>query len=337
MEINTLGNKHEIEDNENHINPLVSIIVITYNSAKFVLETLESAKAQTYQNIELIVTDDCSTDDTIEICKRWIEENNARFVKTELITIEKNTGIPANCNRGVKVAQGEWIKLIAGDDILDINCIISFMKFCLSEPKAMVVESISQFFLEEYSKENFTRRQNFSDKPFFHLKSIAKQQYEMLLRKNFIHAPSTFLKMQLINDVGGYDESNRYMEDHPLWLKITQQGNKIFFLKQVTVFYRIHNSSVFASFSKKKLFNDFYLKRRSLDLKYIYPNISLFERTLKHIEYYRIKLIDKIGFNRNQFFFKLLNYIAYRLSPYNIYIKLKLKKLEKQINLNDKT
>ena len=60
-------------------NPLVSIIVITYNSSKYVLETLESAKAQTYQNIELIVTDDCSNDNTVEICRKWIEENKERF------------------------------------------------------------------------------------------------------------------------------------------------------------------------------------------------------------------------------------------------------------------
>ena len=104
--------------------PLVSIIVITYNSSKYVLETLESAKAQTYQNIELIVSDDCSIDNTVEICREWIENNKERFVRTELITAEKNTGIPANCNRGVKAAQGEWVKLIAGDDILYNNCII---------------------------------------------------------------------------------------------------------------------------------------------------------------------------------------------------------------------
>ena len=103
--------------------PLVSIIVITYNSSKYVLETLESAKAQTYQNIELIVSDDCSTDNTVEICREWIEKNKKRFLRTELITSEKNTGIPANCNRGVKAAQGEWVKLIAGDDILCNNCI----------------------------------------------------------------------------------------------------------------------------------------------------------------------------------------------------------------------
>ena len=55
--------------------PLVSIIVITYNSAKYVLETLESAKNQTYQNIELIISDDCSIDNTVDICTRWLNEN----------------------------------------------------------------------------------------------------------------------------------------------------------------------------------------------------------------------------------------------------------------------
>jgi alpha-1,3-rhamnosyltransferase len=48
---------------------LVSIVIITYNSAKYVLETLESVKAQTYEKIELVISDDCSTDDTVEVCR----------------------------------------------------------------------------------------------------------------------------------------------------------------------------------------------------------------------------------------------------------------------------
>ena len=71
-------------------NPLVSIIVITYNSAKYVLETLESARYQTYQNIELIVSDDCSVDNTVEICNNWIKKNSNRFARVELITVNKN-------------------------------------------------------------------------------------------------------------------------------------------------------------------------------------------------------------------------------------------------------
>ena len=70
---------------------MVSIIVITYNSAKYVLETLESARAQTYQNIELIISDDGSQDNTVEMCKDWLSENNKCFVSTELLTVEKNT------------------------------------------------------------------------------------------------------------------------------------------------------------------------------------------------------------------------------------------------------
>ena len=59
-------------------NPLVSVVVITYNSCKYVRETLESAKMQTYRNIELIVTDDGSTDATVDICRKWLEANGDR-------------------------------------------------------------------------------------------------------------------------------------------------------------------------------------------------------------------------------------------------------------------
>ena len=86
---------------ENKDTPLVSIIVITYNSSKYVLETLESAYNQTYQNIELIISDDCSTDDTVEVCKKWVDEHKDRFVRSEIITTPVNTGIPVNCNRGL--------------------------------------------------------------------------------------------------------------------------------------------------------------------------------------------------------------------------------------------
>ncbi len=98
--------------------PLVSVVLVTYNSAQYVIETLESIKAQTWQQIELIVSDDCSTDKTAELCSNWIDCNKGRFSKTKMITVLQNSGIPANCNRGLRAAQGEWVKIISGDDIL---------------------------------------------------------------------------------------------------------------------------------------------------------------------------------------------------------------------------
>ncbi len=85
---------------------LVSICVISYNSSEFVLETLESAKRQSYEYIELIISDDGSEDHTVELCDQWLKNNGACFHSTELITVPKNTGIPANCNRAVKSAKG---------------------------------------------------------------------------------------------------------------------------------------------------------------------------------------------------------------------------------------
>ena len=63
---------------------LVSIITPTYNSAKYVLETLESIKSQTYHNIELIISDDASQDNTVDICELWLKENKERFRNSDL-------------------------------------------------------------------------------------------------------------------------------------------------------------------------------------------------------------------------------------------------------------
>ena len=93
--------------------PLVSIKVATYNSRKFVIETLESSKAQTYPNIELIISDDCSSDDTVALCQGWLAKNKGKFVNTQIITVPENTGIPANCNRCINASRQDWIKFIA--------------------------------------------------------------------------------------------------------------------------------------------------------------------------------------------------------------------------------
>ena len=88
-----------IQTNTN--NPFVSIIVVTYNSSKYILDALASIKDQNYQNFELIISDDCSTDNTIQICTNWVKANQA-FVnfKTTIIKSKTNTGVTANCNRG---------------------------------------------------------------------------------------------------------------------------------------------------------------------------------------------------------------------------------------------
>lgn len=216
--------------NENNLqkNPLVSICVISYNSSAFVLETLESAKKQTYQNIELIVSDDGSTDHTIELCKNWLAQNKERFVRTEMITVEKNTGIPANCNRAVKAAKGEWIKIIAADDILMDNCIIDNVENVVLNPEIEVQFSFLEAFglvtKEEESSHNYKKIME-----FFNM-DVVSQFKEFLTGNMYGSAPSLFIKKQVIENLNYYDENLRVHEDYPFWVKCLENGYKFYFL-----------------------------------------------------------------------------------------------------------
>ena len=135
--------------------PLVSIAVVTYNSSKTVLETLDSIKEQTYPNIELIISDDCSKDNTVELCRGWVEKNKGRFVRVEILTVETNTGVSANFNRADAASRGEWGKPIAGDDLLLPNAIQEYVNYIIVHPDVVYVFANGKCF---GSNEEYTRR-----------------------------------------------------------------------------------------------------------------------------------------------------------------------------------
>lgn len=215
---------------------LVSIIVITYNSEEFIIETLESIKKQTYKNIELIISDDCSEDSTVEICQDWLDRYNVHFFNCECITSSKNTGLTKNLNRGCKVAHGEWLKPIAGDDILLKTCIDDNLNHCTgTEILFSKVETFSENDVLGYSPAN-----NIVD--FFDLDST--NQFARLFIFNFLPAPALFINAQYLNKIGYFDERYSMMEDYPLWLKATYTGHKLHYFSDVTVRYRIHDKSI---------------------------------------------------------------------------------------------
>lgn len=223
--------------------PLVSISVITYNSSKYVLETLESAKAQTYQNIELIVSDDCSTDNTVEICRNWIDEHKDRFVRTKLITVEKNTGIPANFNRGVRASQGEWVKPIAGDDSLYPNAIENVISVVEAKSDIFILLTQVDVYFTDLSENNYIRTllEQWQKLPILQDGVSSDLQIEYLLKCNNFPAPGLFIKNVLIKEVGGFDENYTLIEDVPFLLKVLFAKKVIFFRPIITVKYRKHS------------------------------------------------------------------------------------------------
>ncbi|WP_326936728.1 glycosyltransferase [Flavobacterium sp. PL11] len=309
--------------------PLVSIIVITYNSSKYVLETLESTKEQTYQNIELIITDDCSTDDTVEVCKNWLAINKSRFINTELITVQNNTGIPANCNRGIRAMKGEWLKLIAGDDILLDSCISDNVHYINENSKATIVFSQVKTFSDNVNNGEI-RPKNGS---YFHSLE-AEQQYKLLLIGDVIsYTPSAFIQKKQIESLSFYDEKYTYIEDYPFWLKATKNNVKLHFFETVTVLYRIHSASIYHSLkaNSKKSVTGKRLHFLQLRKDLVYPHYS-------QLKLYREQYADYLAFkfknvNANSFSSFLYKLATLYLNPF-IHVSLILKKIFRLKNID---
>lgn len=295
-------------------NPLVSIIVITYNSSKYVLETLESAKAQTYQNIEIIISDDCSSDNTIEICKRWIEKNNDRFVRAEIITTERNTGIAPNCNRGANAAKGEWLKLIAGDDIFKPDAIYHFTQEAIKFPNKV-------FF---YCPVDFIDSQGLflkTHKPpvsFLKIKDASKQLKYLLKAGTIIAGPTFFLHKKTLVTLGGFDNRYPFVEDFPLLLKYTNKNYELNYIDIPLIEYRQYSSSVTQDKGSK-----FYLSFNNFEKEVIIPLLK--EKKLYFLFWHKV-LSSYISRNVNDFPFK---YYFFRIlfvalfDPYRYILKVR--------------
>lgn len=239
--------------------PLVSVCVITYNASKSITETLTSIKNQTYRNIELIISDDCSPDDTVIQCQKWIEAHKSRFVRTEIITVTQNTGIAANANRACSHAHGEWIKFI-GDDILCECAVDQYLSFISENPQAQIVFAKAKlFYPNNPHKAKDEIWPNNKQLTFYTLS--AREQFESLLSENCVAAPTSFFHKDILSKYT-FDERFKFVEDYPMWLKLTHNNIKLFLLNEVTVYYRITTSSL--SINSKAFVSEQFLDSKML-------------------------------------------------------------------------
>ena len=245
--------------------PVVTIVVVTYNSAKYVLETLESIKTQTYPHLSLVITDDCSTDKTIELCKEWVSLNESRFVETQIIESSINTGISANGNRGVAACNTKWVKGIAGDDILMPNCISDNVEYIMAHPDTVYLFSKVKVF-------GGSKNRNIDVESYFNYNFFfwePEQQLETLIFSgNCIPAVSLFYNLDIVSSKKlCNDERIPMLEDLPKWINALRNGIRFSFMDKETVLYRVHPSSVsttlYASprfYRSQRLFYYYYLR-----------------------------------------------------------------------------
>ncbi len=232
--------------------PKITVAVISYNSSATILDTLNSVFLQDYDNIELVISDDGSSDETENICRSWIEEKGERFKSIQLLFGEENKGTTYNCNKAIGASTGEWVTIMAADDIMYPNCLSSYMRFVEKNPEASWILVKFHTYLNTFDESNKvqTADSKFTQewKNLFELS--AQEQFQVLIRYNFICSPNDLRKRSSYEISGMFDTKYGLLEDYSMNLMATKNGLKCYLLDEYLYGYRRGESNVAASSSK---------------------------------------------------------------------------------------
>lgn len=218
--------------------PLVTIIALCYNHERFVAECLQSIINQTYQNIEVIVVDDFSNDESRERMLAFSQNK----MNIKWIFNKNNVGNCHSFNQALKIAKGKYIIDLSTDDVLKPNRIEEQMKkFEESDNNVGVVFSDAEY-IDEYS--NWLG--------IFYKKNQRIPEgniYEYILKKSFIMPSSMMIRKSILDKLGGYDENLSY-EDYDFWVR-SSRIYEYAYVPQILVQQRILNGSHSTKFTQK--------------------------------------------------------------------------------------
>ena len=280
-------------------NNIVSIIVVSYNSSKYIYNTLESILNQTYPTIELIITDDHSSDNTIGIVEAWCKVNRNRFISVKVLKSEKNRGTACNVNKGIFASNGWWVKTLAADDVLERDYVQEMIMFMSTNDIAVAYSNV--IYIDSEGRKISANTPYCSKFNSGILSSL--QQRDILMRYNPVFAPSLIFTREVIEKHGVFDERYPFCEDLFYLIKITTQGEKIYYNPKYLLRYRKHIGSVQ---TKREIISRYELDYLNGLFEYAYKEYYLIEK----IQVFLIKEIllscSKVFKNKLSVFSKLV-------------------------------
>jgi len=227
---------------------LVSVIVPTYNGEKHIAATLNSIINQDYENLEIIVVNDASTDKTLNIAEEILQNSGRKF---KIINHEKNSGVSTARNTGIKNSSGEYVWFCDGDDLAEKNFVSSLYKKAENENADIVFCNYVNFFEDEDRREvsnifDFNSEKTLSGKELFNVwiknKNFWGTVWNCLFIKNFI----------LQNKIRFFDGCRNH-EDGEFVIKSVISASKIAFEKQPLYFY-VQSSKNSEKYKNSELF-----------------------------------------------------------------------------------
>jgi glycosyltransferase involved in cell wall biosynthesis len=202
---------------------LVSVIIPCYNGEAYLKEAIESALAQSYPRVEIIVVDDGSTDNSSEIAQKL----PVRYVR------QQNRGLTASRNLGIRESKGSYVVFLDADDRLKPDAIETGLRVLAGRPDCAMAVGDHTFVSENGSHLSDSRKD-----------CLVAAHYEALLKSNFIEMISSVLfRRNVLEDMGGFDTGLRVAEDYELYLRIARKY-PICCHAAVVAEYRMHQTNV---------------------------------------------------------------------------------------------
>ena len=207
--------------------PLVSIIIPTYNQASLLREAVESVLAQTYENWEAIIVNNYSEDQTAEVVEGFGDP------RLTLVNFANQGVVAASRNKGIELARGDYIAFLDSDDWWEPAKLARAVER-LEEGRDLVCHGV--MFAWDDGRKRYVGCS--SD----HLARFDN----LLYRGNRILTSATVVRKSLLDQVGGFNEDKELItvEDYDLWLRIAQRTDRIGFLPEQLGTYRIHSTNL---------------------------------------------------------------------------------------------
>lgn len=224
------------------MNELVSISIMTYNQERYIQDTLRSVINQDYINLELVILDDHSTDNTVNKIWEMMEELETRFVRVKVLVNEENTGnMSRNSNILLNEYNGKYFKILGGDDLLTPDSCRKSMEMVRNSGYMIDVVFSDVYIVDETFQYNLNEEK--------HCKILRNDDIneidlvEKLLVENRFICIGALCNTNSLREVGGYDESVA-VEDYQMWIRLALYGKRLKVLHEPLAMYRRTGSSV---------------------------------------------------------------------------------------------
>jgi glycosyltransferase involved in cell wall biosynthesis len=200
----------------------VSVVMAAYNPGRFIEPAIESLLQQTYENIEVIIINDGSTDDTAERVKPYLSDSRVRYFEQD------NAGQTIAKNNGIKKATGELIGFLDADDFFALNKLELQVPLFDTDPKIGVVYSNTSG-IDEHGQLIFSRANSF--------KCYSGDVTEQLFYRNFVPFSTALVRKEALDRAGLFDESIAMGIDWELWLRLSMEY-QFYHIDESLLFYR---------------------------------------------------------------------------------------------------